>query len=52
MVFSFATLNRDDHVKNSSLLMDRDGHWRLAPAYDVAYAGRPLWDAPACIRIL
>ncbi|MCH7717300.1 MAG: type II toxin-antitoxin system HipA family toxin [Gemmatimonadetes bacterium] len=43
MVFSFATLNRDDHVKNFSFLMDREGHWRLAPAYDVAYAAHGPW---------
>ncbi|GMR12545.1 MAG: type II toxin-antitoxin system HipA family toxin [Gemmatimonadota bacterium] len=43
MVFSFATLNRDDHVKNISFLMDREGHWRLAPAYDVAYAAHSPW---------
>ncbi len=43
MVFSFATLNRDDHVKNFSFLMDREGHWRLAPAYDLAYAAHSPW---------
>ena len=43
MVFSFATLNRDDHVKNFSFLMDRAGDWRLAPAYDVAYAAHSPW---------
>ncbi len=43
MVFTFSTLNRDDHVKNFSFLMDRDGRWRLAPAYDVAYAAHSPW---------
>ena len=43
MVFSFATLNRDDHVKNFSFLMDREGHWRLAPAYDITYAAHGPW---------
>jgi serine/threonine-protein kinase HipA len=43
MVFSFATLNRDDHVKNFSFLMDREGRWRLGPAYDVAYAAHGPW---------
>jgi len=43
MVFSFATLNRDDHVKNFSFLMDREGRWRLAPAYDLAYAAHSPW---------
>ena len=43
MVFAFATLNRDDHVKNFSFLMDREGSWRLAPTYDVAYAAHSSW---------
>ena len=43
MVFAFATLNRDDHVKNFSFLMDREGQWRLAPAYDVTYAAHSPW---------
>lgn len=33
--------NQDDHVKNIAFLMDRDGAWRLAPAYDVVYAHNP-----------
>jgi serine/threonine-protein kinase HipA len=43
MVFSFATLNRDDHVKNFSFLMEGEGRWRLAPAYDLAYAAHSPW---------
>lgn len=38
MVFNIAARNRDDHVKNISFLMDRNGIWSLAPAYDVTYA--------------
>lgn len=30
--------NRDDHSKNFSFLMRRDGQWAFAPAYDVTYA--------------
>lgn len=37
-VFNIVARNQDDHVKNISFLMDRSGEWRLAPAYDVAYA--------------
>lgn len=33
--------NQDDHVKNIAFLMDRSGAWRLAPAFDVAYAYNP-----------
>ena len=38
MVFNVVALNRDDHVKNISFLMDRSGTWRLSPAYDVTFA--------------
>ena len=43
MVFNVATVNFDDHVKNFGFLMDRDGRWRLAPAYDVTYAENEAW---------
>ena len=38
MVFNILAVNHDDHVKNISFLMDRNGSWRLAPAYDITYA--------------
>lgn len=37
MIFNLLTHNRDDHAKNFSYLMDRDGKWRLAPAYDLTF---------------
>lgn len=45
MVFYVTARNQDDHVKNVSFLMGRDGAWRLAPAYDVTYAFNPdgIW---------
>ena len=43
MVFSVATVNFDDHVKNFGFLMDPAGRWRLAPAYDVTYAESDAW---------
>jgi len=43
MVFSVATINFDDHLKNFSFLMNPDGTWRLSPAYDVAYAENNAW---------
>jgi serine/threonine-protein kinase HipA len=43
MVFSVATVNFDDHLKNFAFLMDREGRWRLAPAYDVAFAENEAW---------
>lgn len=41
MVFNVMACNRDDHVKNISFLMNRDGRWQLAPAYDITYAYDP-----------
>ena len=41
MVFNIMARNQDDHVKNVSFLMDKDGKWRLSPAYDVTYAYNP-----------
>ena len=37
MVFNILANNTDDHNKNFSFLMNEDGSWRLAPAYDVTY---------------
>lgn len=41
MVFNVLAHNRDDHVKNFSYLMDRNGAWRLAPAYDLVFSHGP-----------
>lgn len=41
MVFCVLLRNQDDHVKNISFLMDRDGTWHLAPAYDMTYSFAP-----------
>jgi serine/threonine-protein kinase HipA len=41
MVFNVVARNQDDHVKNAAFLMDRDGGWTLAPAYDVIWAWSP-----------
>jgi serine/threonine-protein kinase HipA len=41
MVFNVVARNQDDHVKNAAFLMDRDGGWRLAPAYDLVWAWQP-----------
>ena len=38
MVFNIVGRNQDDHTKNFSFLMDTDGQWRLAPAYDMVYS--------------
>ena len=41
MVFNVLAWNCDDHVKNVSYLMDRNGEWTLSPAYDECYAYNP-----------
>ncbi|MBU8920684.1 MAG: type II toxin-antitoxin system HipA family toxin [Bacteroidales bacterium] len=41
MVFNVVARNQDDHTKNIAFLMDREGRWRLSPAFDLAYAYNP-----------
>jgi serine/threonine-protein kinase HipA len=41
MVFNVLSRNQDDHTRNIAFLMDRDGTWRLAPAFDVVWAFNP-----------
>ncbi|MBL8393467.1 MAG: type II toxin-antitoxin system HipA family toxin [Candidatus Accumulibacter sp.] len=41
MVFNIVARNQDDHVKNIAFLMDRQGRWALAPAFDVTYSYNP-----------
>jgi serine/threonine-protein kinase HipA len=36
--FNIYAHNRDDHSKNFSFLMDQNGAWRLAPAYDLTFS--------------
>lgn len=45
MVFNVIARNCDDHTKNFSFIMDEQGAWALAPAFDVCYAYRPgsIW---------
>ncbi|ACI98135.1 type II toxin-antitoxin system HipA family toxin [Rhodospirillum centenum] len=41
MVFNVLAHNRDDHTRQHSYLMDRQGRWRLAPAYDLTFSRGP-----------
>ncbi len=47
MVFNVVARNQDDHVKNIAFLMDKQGEWQLAPAFDVTYSHNPAgaWTA-------
>lgn len=44
MVFNVAGVNCDDHTKNISFLMNKDGGWSLSPAYDIGFAWNPKAD--------
>lgn len=47
MVFNIVARNQDDHVKNIAFLMDKQGQWSLAPAFDMTYSYNPsgAWTA-------
>lgn len=47
MCFNIVAGNTDDHNKNFSFLMYTDGHWELAPAYDVTFTANIWKDADA-----
>ena len=36
-VFNVLSNNTDDHPKNFSFIMDRNGNWHLSPAYDLCF---------------
>lgn len=41
MVFNVMARNCDDHTKNFSFSMDKNGQWKLVPAFDVCHSYRP-----------
>lgn len=43
MCFNVVAGNTDDHNKNFSFIMYPDGHWELAPAYDVTFTA-DIWN--------
>lgn len=45
MVFNVLASNCDDHTKNFSFMLKREGKWELSPAYDICHAYDPssLW---------
>lgn len=53
MVFNVYSRNQDDHTKNIAFLMNKQGHWTLAPAYDITYAYNPngAWTSQHQMRI-
>lgn len=54
MVFNILANNTDDHNKNFTFIMDRQGTWRLSPAYDMTYifdTGGYLPNKDHCLMI-
>lgn len=53
MVFNVIARNCDDHAKNFSFMMDKQGDWKLAPAFDVCHAFRPgsIWVSRQSLTI-
>ncbi|MBO4719376.1 MAG: type II toxin-antitoxin system HipA family toxin [Prevotella sp.] len=54
MVFNILANNTDDHHKNFTFIMDRQGTWRLSPAYDMTYifdTGGYLPNKEHCLMI-
>jgi serine/threonine-protein kinase HipA len=47
MAFNIVARNQDDHVKNIAFLMNKEGLWSLAPAFDLTYSYNPsgAWTA-------
>ena len=38
MVFNILSVNNDTHPKNFTFMMDKNGKWKLSPAYDIIYS--------------
>lgn len=41
LIFNIMAHNRDDHAKNFSFLMNHQGEWSFAPAYDLTFSHGP-----------
>ncbi|MFO1468269.1 MAG: HipA domain-containing protein [Steroidobacteraceae bacterium] len=47
-VFNVVFNNRDDHLRNFAFRMQRDGEWRLSPAFDLTFSegfGGQHWNS-------
>jgi serine/threonine-protein kinase HipA len=42
MIYNVVARNQDDHVKNFSFLMNKDGKWQISPAYDICFSYNPV----------
>ncbi len=50
-VFNIVAANDDDHGRNHAFLMDADGDWSLAPAFDLTLATYPLASGFRAARV-
>ncbi len=41
VLFNIIARNQDDHVKNFSFLMNKEGKWKISPAYDITFSYSP-----------
>ena len=44
MVFNVIARNQDDHTKNIAFVMDKQGTWKLSPAFDLTYSYNPAGE--------
>jgi len=53
MVFNVLARNCDDHTKNFAFTMDKNGIWKLSPAFDVCHSYRPgsLWVSQQSLSV-
>jgi len=53
MVFNVMATNYDDHAKNFSFRLKKNGKWELSPAYDVCYSYDPgnVWVSQHTLSI-
>lgn len=53
MAFNVIAVNCDDHTKQISFLMNKQGQWNLSPAYDMTYAFNPngVWTSQHQMQI-
>lgn len=49
--FNVISANDDDHGRNQAFLMDADGQWTLAPAFDLTLATYPLASGFRAARV-
>lgn len=51
MAFNILGVNQDDHVKNFSFHMNKEGKWSLTPAYDITFAKGENWTLQHQMRV-